>query len=81
MTTRPLLIVGVLVNSALYLSAVVGTAVWERNWLASRLGITAIGLTYLAYNQMFAFPDWPRTIAIFSLGSIAVGVLAGLALL
>lgn len=81
MSMRPILTIGVIVNSALYLGAVIGTALYEHNFLASRLGIAAIGVTYLAYNQMFGYPAWQFTNGTLVWLSIALGVFAGLALL
>lgn len=87
---------GALVNSALYLTAVVAAGLLTANPFAWRCGIAAMGVTYLSYlsqaPRLRFESHHDRTPAIYIpvpgvlrsavlLSSIALGALAGVALL
>ncbi len=72
--------VGVIVNSALYFSAVLVGALFSHNWFAARLDIAAIGITYFSY--LVQTLPVPRLVMMVVVGvSVVAGVAAGLALL
>lgn len=72
---------GGLINSALYFAAVFVAAIVEGNWLASRLVIAAIGVTFLAYMLQIARGADDKIAGGVGLASILLGVAAGVPLL
>lgn len=81
MTVWAILAIAAIVNSALYLSAVVAVSIVENNWAGSRLGIVAMGVTFCSYLVQM-FPQLPRLAsAIVMTMSIALGIAAGICLL
>ncbi len=76
----PPVVVGILLNSALYLSwcAYIGLA-RENKW-AWALALLAMGLTYISYSLQLHYPG-SRAATTAVAASIAVGVAAGMALL
>lgn len=85
-TFKTVVAVGVLLNSALYLSACLALGVIAQRPMVWRLALAAIGVTYLSYllhsvadhDAQDAFARLARLMVYLS---IALGVLAGLALL
>ncbi len=81
---------GAMLNSALYLTAVVVAGLWTGHGWSWKLGIAAFGLTYLGYLAQFcqqppisdeAKAGW-RVLEVFMVPwSIMVGFAAGLMLL
>jgi hypothetical protein len=69
---------GVLLNSALYLSACFVAGLVLHNPVAWRLAIAAMGVTYLSYSLQL-LGHWSSRYVTFA--SIALGLLAGLSLL
>lgn len=76
----PYLIIGLIMNSALYLGAVFVAALVDHNALAEHLALAAMGATYLSYFVQTITPS--RAGAIGSVGlSVLLGAAAGVALL
>lgn len=73
-----LLGVAVLLNSALYLAAVIAAGLVTAHTAAWRLGIFAVGLTYLCYLALANYEHVARLLVVLS---VVVGTAAGLALL
>lgn len=69
-----------LLNSALYLAAVIAAGLVTAHTAAWRLGIFAVGLTYLCYlaQTMANYEHVARLLVVLS---VVVGTAAGLALL
>lgn len=69
---------GLIANSALYLSAVIACGLIVHNPWAWRLGVAAVGVTYLSYTAHLIAARFAFSLVILS---IALGALAGLSLL
>lgn len=83
-TFKSLMAVGVLLNSALYLNGVFVAGLVESNPWAWRGALAGFGVTYLSYLLHFAggTAEWPSAAARGLVWlSIAIGALAGVALL
>lgn len=74
------IVLGVLLNSALYLGCVFVAALVERNHAAEYSAITAFGITYLSYLMQLAKLPLIAIQAVVA-ASVGLGVAAGLALL
>lgn len=73
---------GIVVNSALYLTLVVVIALATSNPIAWKLGLAAIGVTYVSYMLQVAEGENQRYAAYGAVVcSIVLGLLAGLTLL
>lgn len=73
-------ILGLLLNSHLYLGGVIAVGVVTGNPFAWRLGLIAAGLCYIGYACQLS--NVPRKItAVVVWSSIAAGVIAGISLL
>ena len=85
-TFKLVMAIGLLLNSALYFVGVLLVAVVTRAWFATYLDLSAIGVTYLSYVFNFAADHeapgdtLARLARGFVFASVALGVLAGLAL-
>lgn len=73
-----LTVFGVMLNSALYLEACFMAGLFTQNGWAWRLAIAAMGATYFSYGTQHS-SHW--SCRYFLIASVALGVLAGLALL
>lgn len=91
---NPFIAVGLLLNSALYLTGALALAIVEHDHVASRLALLACGVTYLSYlahqraaalalqHPLDGTPFWPgRVAAALVWLSIFLGASAGFALL
>lgn len=77
---NPFVSIGVLLNSALYLTGCFVAGLWTGNSVAWRLALAGAGVTYVCY-VIQPYPI-PRPALIASLvASIALGLFAGLALI
>lgn len=84
--SQVILAAGLMINSALYLFSVFAAGIFWGNKLAVWLSIAAMGVTYLSYALQLTArtpaPAAPRSFrAGLVLASVALGVLAGLALI
>lgn len=80
MDDRKWLIVGLLINSALYISTVFALGIVEHNAVASKLAVATAGVTYLSYFAQLS--DGARQISsVLVVTSILAGVAAGAALI
>lgn len=78
---QPYILVGIIVNSALYLGAVFVAALVAHNLRAEYLAIAAMGATYVSYFLQMLIGSH-RQISLASVGgSIALGISAGVSLL
>lgn len=75
------MLIGGILNSALYLAAVFIVGIVEHRWLATRGAVAAFGVTYLSYFVALGWPDAPRAQAVIVWTSIALGAMSGLSLL
>ena len=85
-TFKLVMAIGVLLNSALYLTGVLVAGLAEHNWPALRLTLAACGITYLSYICHFVAnhddnDNWAKRARLLVLLSIAFGASAGVALL
>ena len=80
MSARSAVIIGVLLNSALYLVCCFVAGLVVRNGWAWRLAIAAMGMTYLCYLVQLAGAPHGRTVILAGY-SILLGAAAGIALL
>lgn len=78
---RLVLVIGALLNSALYLTAIVAAGLVGGNEIAVRLAIATLGVNYLAYLAQWSRPDLRWLGTVNGLASIALGAAAGVALL
>jgi len=76
-----LLAAGAIVNSALYLTGVFVAAAMYGHKTAVVLAIAAAGVTFVSYSAQVLTPERRGLCAGLSIGSSAIGLIAGLALL
>lgn len=79
-----MLLLGILLNSALYLVAVFAAGIVTHNPVAWKIAIAAMGFASLGYvTQYHQFSEWyfAKAMGPLSWGSIVLGVAAGIALL
>lgn len=73
---------GAMLNSALYLLMVGYAGMYTGHFMATKLSIVCLGVTYLSYLAQIQGMEWPRWLTgIVVVASIAIGLAAGLALL
>lgn len=80
MTMQALLIIGLIVNSALFLTSAIAASLVTGNRTALLVAFVAIGVTYLSYAVQVMAPGGRKTAACLVLLSAVTSAVAGIAL-